>query len=56
MAKNYAVYKKHRASKNWTRIGSYRFKRTADKKCKEIKSDNPYMQCMIRKVKSYTRK
>lgn len=54
MAKNYAVYKKHRASKRWTRIGSYRFKRTAESRCKAIK-ENPYMRCMIRRVKTVTR-
>lgn len=54
MARNYAVYKKHQASKKWTRIGSYRFKRTADGKCRQIKK-NPYMRCMIRRVKTVTR-
>lgn len=49
----YAIYKKHQASRKWTRVGSYKFKRSAEKKAEEIKKKNKYMQTIIRKVRSY---
>lgn len=50
----YALYKKHRASKKWTRVGSYQFKHIAEKKARDIKDKNKYMQTRISKVKSLT--
>lgn len=50
----YALYKKHRASKKWTRVGSYQFKHTAQSRAREIEEDNKYMRTRIAKVRSLT--
>jgi len=48
----YAVYKKHRAARAWTRVGSYRVKHIAEMEAREIRDSSKYMQTRVAKVKS----
>ena len=47
----YIVYKKHRTSKNWKKVGSYAYKRTAQKHARAIRDGSPNMHAKIKKVK-----
>jgi len=50
----YALYKRHRASSKWTRVGSYQFRHIAELNAEKIKKDNKYMRTRITKVRSLT--
>lgn len=47
----YVLYTKHSGQKTWDRFGSYKFKRTAELKALDIRTENPFIHTMIKEVK-----